>query len=150
MLMRCSYTVLAKYFRQKVALVLSQTGLVASLFGISLFNHLGFDWLMLFSILLFICFYDFGVGAIAYIHIFETNIDSIVGFANQLIFFMVFSTCIMMPTLIEKLTVTGTFLFYGTCSFLGLIHMIVFIEHTSYLKINKITNKFEIIKLTEK
>ena len=44
---------------------------------------------------LYICFFEFGIGTICFIHIFETNVDSITGFANQVVFFLVFITSLV-------------------------------------------------------
>ena len=85
--------------------------MILSLFGITLFNYLDLNTLMIATMVLFLCFYEFGIGSIVFIHIFETNVDSITGVANQVLFFMVFTTSLITPTLIANLTVSGTFAF---------------------------------------
>ena len=103
----------------------------ASLFLISIFCHLELNVMLIVSMLLFLTFYEFGIGTISFIHIFETNVDSITGFANQVLFLMIFLTSLFPPTLIFNLRVTGTFILYGTISFLLLIYMTLFVKDTS-------------------
>ena len=98
---------------------------------------------------LYICFYEFGIGTICFIHIFETNVDSITGLANQVLFFMIFITSLFTPTLIEYLTVSGTFFMFGSLSLLSLIYMIFIVEHTSLYEENTEGN-LEEVKLSEK
>ena len=123
--------------------------MILSLFGITLFNYLDLNTLMIATMVLFLCFYEFGIGSIVFIHIFETNVDSITGVANQVLFFMVFTTSLITPTLIANLTVSGTFAFFGALSSLSLLYFTFFIKHTSYYEKNKDGNMEE-VKLTEK
>ena len=144
-----SYPALSKYFRQKSALILGQSGMVLSLFAIAIFNYLGHNTIMLLWIVLYICFYEFGIGTICFIHIFETNVDSITGLANQVLFFMSFITSLFTPTMINQLTVSGTFVFFGACSLLSLIYILFIVEHTSHYEPNE-EGTLELIKLNEK
>ena len=114
-----------------------QTGMVLSLFCITMFNYLEHNNLMLLAMVMFLCCYSFGIGTIVFIHVFETNVDSIMGLANQTVSFMGFATSLITPTLIVKLTVPGTFAFYGFFSLLGLIYMTKFVRHTSIIETDK-------------
>lgn len=144
-----SYPALSKYVRQRSAMLLGQACTVASLFAIALFNHLEHYEMMLLWMVLYICFFEFGVGTSCFIHIFETNVDSITGFANQVVFFLVFATSLITPTLIEKLTVSGTFLFFGSTSFLTLVYMACCLRHTSRLVKSK-DGRTQIAEMMEK
>lgn len=151
--MSFSYPALCNYFRQKTALVFGQTGVVLSLYGIAVFNYFEFNSLMLASMVIYLCFFEFGIGSIVFIHIFETNVDSITGVSNQVLFVMVFTTSLITPTLIDSLTVSGTFLFFGSCSLVGLIYIILFVKDTSRIvKSEADDNKSSstIVKLTER
>ena len=123
--------------------------MVLSLFGIAIFDYLDHNTIMLLWMVLYICFYEFGIGTICFIHIFETNVDSITGLANQVLFFMIFITSLFTPTLIEYLTVSGTFFMFGSLSLLSLIYMIFIVEHTSLYEENTEGN-LEEVKLSEK
>lgn len=105
---------------------------------------------MILFMVLFLIFYQFGIGTIGFIHIFETNVDSIIGFANQMLFFMVFLTSLMTPSLIKHLSVYGTFTLYGVISLAGLIYMLCFVKQTSYFQEAADGGKKQIIKKTEK
>lgn len=99
--------------------------------------------------LLFICFYEFGIGTIVFIHIFETNVDSITGFGSQWVFFLGFLTSLVSPTLIDKLTVSGFFIVYGVISLVCLLYMICFVKQTSRIETDE-NGKKKIVEMTEK
>jgi len=104
---------------------------------------------MLIWMVLYICFFEFGIGTICFIHIFETNVDAITGFANQIIFLLVFITSLVTPTMIDKLTVSGTFVFWGVCSSFTLLYMVCVVKHTSRLVKDKY-GRTHIVELMEK
>lgn len=110
--------------------------MVFSLFAIAVFSQLGHDTIMLLWIVLYICFYEFGIGTICFIHIFETNVDSITGFANQVLFFTCVVVSLFTPTMMAELSVPGMFYFFGTASLICLIYMICIVEHTSHYEEN--------------
>ena len=83
---------------------------------------------MIFALASFFCFYEFGIGTIIFIHIFETNVDIITGIANQILFITGFITTLITPTLIDKLQVSGTFGFFAACNFLGFLFIAVFMR----------------------
>ena len=62
---------------------------------------------------------------------------------------MVTMTSLITPTLISKLTVSGTFAFFGGFSLLSLLHIFAFVRQTNYLEKDKDGNQ-TIIGLTEK
>lgn len=141
MVMLFSYPALSKYFRQKTALLIGQIGMVAALFSITLFNQLELNTLMIITMLLFLGFYEFGIGTIVFIHIFETNPDSITGLGSQWVFILGFTTMMITPTLIVKLTVSGFFVFYGSLSLLCLLYIAFFFKDTSRIEIDEQGNK---------
>ena len=61
----------------------SYAGLVVSLFLVALLSYLEKNGLMIIFMVLYLMLFQFGIGTISFIHIFETNVDSIIGFANQ-------------------------------------------------------------------
>lgn len=120
-----------------------------SLYGIALFNYFDQSSLMLVSMVLYLCFFEFGIGTIVFIHIFETNVDSITGISNQVLFIMVFTTSLITPTLVSSLTVSGTFVFFGSCSLVGLVYIALFVRDTSRIETDG-EGQQSTIKLTEK
>jgi hypothetical protein len=105
---------------------------------------------MLVCMVLYLIFFEFGIGTIVFIHIFETNVDSIISFSNQVLQMMVFTMSLITPTLITHLTVSGTFVFFGSWSLIGLIHMSFFIKDTTErIETDKNGNQ-SVVKLTEK
>ena len=105
--------------------------MTTSLFMMSLFVHMEVNVMIIVSMLLFVTFYEFGIGTITFIHIFETNVDSMTGFANQVLFFMIFMTTLFSPTLINTLKVTGTFILFGTISLIAFFYILVLVRDTS-------------------
>ena len=83
---------------------------------------------MIIVMLLYLGFYEFGIGTIVFIHIFETNVDAITGLGSQWVFILGFTTTLITPTLLVKLTVSGLFAFYGALSLLCLIYIAVFVK----------------------
>lgn len=123
--------------------------MVVSLFSVTLFNSLSLNTLTIIALTIFLCFYEFGIGTIVFIHIFETNVDSVTGLGSQTVFFMGFATSLITPTLITKLTVSGMFSFYGGLSLLCLLYMVCFIKHTSRIEKGE-DGKQVIVELNEK
>lgn len=111
--------------------------MVISFFGTMLFNEIDQNILLILFLALFFCFFEFGIGTIVFIHIFETNVDSIIGFSNQTLFFVGFVTTIITPTLINKLTVSGMLIFFGTCNLIFLVYIMCFVKQTSYIEIDE-------------
>lgn len=123
--------------------------MVLALFGTMLFNEIDQNILMILFLALFFCFFEFGIGTIAWIHIFETTVDSITGLANQTMFFVGFCTTMITPTLIKKLTVSGMLIIFGTFNLFFLLYMIFFVKQTSSIEIDENGQK-QIIEMTEK
>ena len=144
-----SYPALEKFFTQKSALTLGQVGIILSLFGIALFNKLDHGTLTIVSMILFLGFFQFSIGPITFIHIFETNVDSITGFANQVLWIIAFLTSFVTPTLIANLTVSGTFAFFGTSSLFFLFYTACFVKNTSRFEVDS-NGLLRAINLTEK
>lgn len=134
MVMSASYPIFSKYFRQKSALMIGQFGMVLSFFGAMLFNKIDQHILLICFLALFFCFFEFGIGTIVFIHIFETTVDSITGLANSTLFFVGFLTTLITPTLINKLSVSGMLVFYGTMNLLSLLYIICFVKQTSSIE----------------
>lgn len=126
-----------------------QVALIISIFGIAIFNAYEMNSMMIVFMVLSLCCFQFAIGTIAYMHVFQTTVDSITGFANQVLFFGVFLVSSITPTLIEHLQVSGCFAFWGGWSTIAFIYMCLCVKHTSYIKVNDDGTK-EIIILTEK
>lgn len=110
--------------------------------------------LILIFIQLFIFFYQYGIGGIKYIHIFETSVDSVVGFGNFIVYFSVACISIITPILLDNFTEIGAFSFFGVFSLLGLLYFIFFVKATNMCvyQYEKDGGKisYEIISLSEK
>lgn len=145
-----AYPAFSKYFRQESVMIYAQLGMVTSLFCITLFNYIELNGIMILFMVIFLFFFQFGIGTIGFIHIFETNVDSIIGFSNQILFYVLFISSIITPSLIEHLSVYGTFSFFGAISLAGLFYMICFVRHTSYIKESAENKRKEIVKCTDK
>lgn len=78
-----------------------QVALICSIFGIAIFNIFKSNVVMIVFMITSLCSFQFAIGTIAYMHVFQTTVDSITGFANQILFFMVFFVSFITPTLIE-------------------------------------------------
>mmetsp|Transcript_11875 Transcript_11875/g.20091 ORF Transcript_11875/g.20091 Transcript_11875/m.20091 type:complete len:90 (+) Transcript_11875:1403-1672(+) len=82
--------------------------------------------------MLYLMFFQFGIGGIVFSHAAEVCVDSSVGFANQVIFCWVVITSILTPILIENTGTVGAFSFFGACSVLCLVFMHCFLRDTTY------------------
>lgn len=144
-----AYPVLSKHFRQKQALIFGHVGMTISLFAIVIFKMLHQNMMILVAINLFICFFEYGVGCIMVLHLFETNVDSIVGLGNFMLFIGVAIVSLIFPMQLDKFTEIGTFTFYGIGSLIGILYIIFFVKPTNKMGVDQ--NGFpEIQSLSEK
>jgi len=79
--------------------IIGHIGVVVCLPCVAIFEKIGQDILVLVFLIIFVCIWNFGIGAIFNIHVLETNIDSIVGFSNQVLFLWVVVTIFVTPIL---------------------------------------------------
>lgn len=87
-----AFAILSKYFRQKGALIVSQIGIICCLFSLVIFQEMKQSLMIMMSIAAYISFFQYGIGTICWIHLFETTLDAMVGLGNMFIFFWIFTT----------------------------------------------------------
>lgn len=96
-----------------------------------------------------ICFFQYGVGSILVVHIFETNVDSIIGLGNFMLFIYVTIVSLITPLLLDLFSEIGTFSIYGVGSLLG-IFFTYFIMRPTNKFIKDQHGKQEILSLSQK
>jgi len=102
------------------------------LIGIVVFNELQETVLVICALLLFLISFQLSMGPIFFIHVTETCVETVVGFANQILFIFVILTSLITPFLIDYTGTRGVFIFYGSLSIIGLIHISIYVKDSSY------------------
>ena len=72
------------------------------------------------------------MGPIYFIHVTETCVESVVGFGSQILFIVVIMSSLITPILIDYTGTRGVFIFYGSCSVIGLIYIFIYVKDTTY------------------
>lgn len=145
-----SYGWVGSYFKQKNALLFSQIGCVLCHCATILFNETGQSALLIISLVLFICCFQYGIGTIALVHTFETCVDSIVGLGLYTLYLGIFVTALVTPTLFTLLGETGFFAVFASASTLMIIFSTFRIRDTDYWIVDEKTGKKVLVKMTER
>jgi len=102
------------------------------LIGIVVFNELQETVLLIGALLLFLISFQLSMGPIFFIHVTETCVETVVGFASQILFIFVMLASLITPFLIDYTGTRGVFIFYSSCSIIGLIYMCIYVKDSSY------------------
>ena len=74
---------------QRCNLIVGQIMVCTCLFGIVVFNEMQETTLLIGALLLFLISFQLSMGPIYFIHVTETCVESVVGFASQILFLVV-------------------------------------------------------------
>ena len=90
------------------------------------------DFGVVASLGVYLFVFTMSIGSLFFVHAAETTVNSINGLALQSLFMWILILSVLSPILINETGIAGTFGFYATTTFLGLIYQCIFVKDTTY------------------
>lgn len=85
---------------------------------------------ILFSVILFIVFFQFSTGCVTWLYLAEILHDKAMSIATHIVWFMSLAVSVSIPLILQSYEVGSIFLFFGVCTILGSLFIALFMEET--------------------
>lgn len=123
---------IAKTFSRRFLFVYGHIAIGIAHISVGLFAYLNQPFLALFSMCMFIIFYQNSSGCITWLYFSEIAVDVIIGLVGFFGYLIVFILSVITPFILDKnnLGPTNTFIMFGLISFLAAIWTYFYIKET--------------------
>jgi hypothetical protein len=100
--------------------------------GLALFTYFDISEGILASMIIYMCFFQAGMGSLAFVHAFETCHPSLVGFMSTIMFTALMIVSFLGIWLINDFGVAVAFAWFAAQTFLGLLFCNFFLKDTTF------------------